>query len=179
MPESDKNSVVPLIKEDSFIFSVPTVDDGKHIWKLIKETGALDLNSSYSYLLWAKYFAETSVVVKANERVVGFISGFTEPTREDTIFIWQVAVDESMRGKGLALKMLQAILSRKICRNIRYLEATITPSNMASIALFRRLACDLKTECNILEGFAQSYFPGNSHEAEDLFRIGPFSIVEL
>lgn len=160
---------------DSLVFDRPTVKDGQYIWQLVKDTEVLDLNSSYSYLLWTKYFSETSIMVKSHNQVVGFISAFIAPEKQDTLFVWQVAVDESMRGKGLATRMLREILCKHICRNIQYLETTVTPSNKASIALFEKLARDLKTECTILEGFTEEQFPEKSHEAEELYRVGPFS----
>lgn len=158
----------------SFVFRTPSDDDGTAIWQLIKDTDVLDVNSPYQYLLWAKYFNETSVVVEADSRIVGFISGFIEPNATDTLFIWQVAVDASARGQGLATRMLQAILHRDACRNIRYLEATVTPSNEPSAALFKGLARKLDTECRVSTGFTEAQFPGGGHEAEELFRIGPF-----
>lgn len=165
--------------QSSLVFDLPTVEDGQYIWQLVKNTGVLDLNSSYSYLLWAKYFSKTSIVVKLEQKVVGFISAFIAPEKEDTLFVWQVAVDESMRGKGLATRMLREILCKKICRNIRYLETTVTPSNVASIALFKKLAKDLKTQYTILEGFTEEQFPEKGHEAEELYKIGPFSIKNI
>nr|WP_106781787.1 diaminobutyrate acetyltransferase [Lysinibacillus timonensis] len=157
-------------------FCVPTVDDGQEIWQLIKDTSVLDVNSPYQYLLWSKYFAETSVVVKCDGKIVGFISGFIEPTAEDALFIWQVAVDESVRGNGIALRMLKAILCRPVCQKIRYLEATVTPSNEASAAMFKKLARDLDAQINVFEGFKEELFPSDVHEPEQLFRIGPFSM---
>ena len=133
-----KGSATAVVESDALVFRVPTEEDGKEIWQLIKETGILDLNSSYSYLMWTKYFDETSIVVETDEqRIIGFISGFISPKSPDTLFIWQVAVDDSQRGKGIASRMLQSILHRDACRNVRCLEATVSPSNKASDALFR------------------------------------------
>lgn len=160
--------------EGSPLFRLPTEEDGKEIWHLIKGTGILDLNSPYSYLMWTKFFDKTSVVVEVNEKIVGFISGFIQPNAKDTLFVWQVAVDESQRGKGLASKMLQAILHRYSCRNIRYLEATVSPSNKASQALFRKLSRDLQTTCHVTTFFTKDQFPETGHEEEQLFKIGPF-----
>src|SRR5699024_11664859 len=84
----------------------PTLEDGAQVWELVKSTGVLDLNSSYQYLMWCNYFSDTSVVVEQNDKIVGFISGFTNPKQTNTLFVWQVAVHESQRGKGLATKML-------------------------------------------------------------------------
>jgi len=174
LSEQKKSQEAVVERKDNLLFRTPTEEDGKEVWQLIKNTGVLDLNSSYSYLMWSKFFDETSVVVEENNEIIGFISGFIQPKSPETIFIWQVAVDESARGKGLASRMLQSILHRHTCRNIRRLEATVSPSNEASQALFRKLARDLKTECNVTECFTENQFPGTGHEDELLFTIGPF-----
>lgn len=169
-----KNSQVAVAEpKENLIFRKPTEEDGKEVWQLIKNTGVLDLNSSYSYLMWSKFFDETSVIVEETNKVISFVSGFIQQKSPDTIFIWQVAVDETARGKGLASRMLQSILQRDACRNIRCIEATVSPSNIASQALFRKLARDLKTECNVTECFTENQFPGTGHEDELLFTIGP------
>lgn len=174
MSEEKKSQVAIVEQKENLLFRVPTEDDGKSIWQLIKDTGVLDLNSSYSYLMWSKFFDDTSVIVEENSHVVGFISGFIQPKSPTTLFIWQVAVDEIARGKGLASRMLQSVLHRETCRNIRYLEATVSPSNTASQALFRKLARDLNTSCTVTECFDEFQFPGTGHEEELLFTIGPF-----
>ena len=169
-----RNSAAIVEYEKDLVLKMPTVEDGKEVWRFIKETGVLDLNSSYSYLMWSTFFDETSVVVEMDERIVGFISGFIQPNNPHTLFVWQVAVDASQRGKGLASRMLQTILHRDACRNIRFLETTISPSNNASQALFQKLARDLKTKCHVSEFFTENQFPGKGHEEELLFKIGPF-----
>ncbi len=173
MSEEEKHPVAVLEQSDNFLFRTPAVEDGKQIWQLIKDTGILDVNSSYSYLLWTKYFDDTSVIAEMNGQLVGFISGFIQPKAPDTLFVWQVAVDASQRGKGLASRMLQALLHSYTCRNIRYLEATVSPSNEASQALFRKLARDFETGCGVMDCFTEEQFPGKGHEAEHLFTIGP------
>ncbi|WP_313237154.1 diaminobutyrate acetyltransferase [Sporosarcina ureae] len=174
METKHKVSIAGLDPNDPYSFRIPTVEDGKFIWQLIKDTKILDLNSSYSYLLWADQFSDTSIVVEDHGKLVGFISGFIQPKAQDTLFIWQVAVDESVRGKRLASRMLHTILQSDTCRNIRYLETTVTPSNIPSKNLFKGLARDLETECTITDGYTVDQFPGGVHESEKLFRIGPF-----
>jgi L-2,4-diaminobutyric acid acetyltransferase len=70
---------------------------------------------------------------------------------------------------------LRELLGRPVCEDARYLEATVTPSNRPSAALFRALARDLGSPCTITKGFPSEAFPGESHEAERLFRIGPLT----
>src|SRR5699024_8768919 len=152
----------------------PNLDDGADIWNLIKDTKVLDLNSSYSYLMWCSYFSETSIVIELKGKVVGFVSGFIKPTDKNRLFIWQVAVDESERGKGYASKMLNALLERENCADVKYLETTISPSNMASQKLFHGLARDLDTKIHVNELFTATDFPEEGHEDELIHQIGPF-----
>lgn len=106
--------------------------------------------------------------------LVGFISGYQHPKHTDTLFIWQVAIDESARGQGLASRMLLEILRRPECDSINYLETTISPSNQASMALFGKLANAVNGEFQSNDWLdSQSHFHGQ-HESEQLIRIGPF-----
>lgn len=155
-------------------FRKPQKADGAEVWELIKNTKILDLNSSYSYLIWCDIFSDTSIVVVRKNRIVGFVSAFIHPNAMHTLFVWQVAVNESERGKGLATKMLLQLLGRDPCKDVRYVEATISPSNKPSQHLFRGLANKLGADCHVTEYMAASDFPQEGHEDEHLFSIGPF-----
>lgn len=161
-------------REIGYRFRRPEADDGAAIWDLVKKTGVLDVNSAYSYIMLGEYFADTCIVAERKGRIVGFVSGFKPPQREDTLFVWQVAVADSERGRGLAKTLIMKLLSSETCDEVRYLEATVTPSNKPSTRLFRSVARELHTSCMIEEGFQGEMFPGDGHEAERLFRIGPF-----
>jgi L-2,4-diaminobutyric acid acetyltransferase len=167
--------IATLEKENSeFHFRKPDKEDGADVWALIKNTGILDLNSSYSYLMWCEFFSETSIVAERDNRVTGFISGFKRQTSPETLFIWQVAVDESERGKGLGTDMLFHLLGRTDYEDIHYLEATVSPSNKPSQKLFHGLAEKLDTECEVSDCFSTGDFPEQGHEDELIYRIGPF-----
>ncbi|UOE94934.1 diaminobutyrate acetyltransferase [Alkalihalobacillus sp. LMS39] len=150
----------------------PTVEDGAAMWELVKNS-TLDLNSSYKYIMMCEFFAETCVVAKEDDKVVGFVTAFIPPERQDVVFVWQVGVDASQRGKGVASKLLHELLSREACKDVRYLEATVTPTNQASQSLFRRIARDFNTDCSVYDCFPEELFPGDDHEAELTFRVGP------
>ncbi|MCR6110821.1 diaminobutyrate acetyltransferase [Bacillus sp. A301a_S52] len=159
---------------ETFSLEQPTKEDGQAMWALAKNT-TLDLNSAYKYIMMAEYFSETCVVAKERGEVVGFITGFIQPEHQDVIFIWQVGVDSSQRGKGVASKMLNDLLERKACKNVRYVEATITEENKASQSLFKRLARDHDTAYEVKECFPEEIFPEEGQKAEYTYRIGPFS----
>ncbi|SFF01995.1 diaminobutyrate acetyltransferase [Alteribacillus iranensis] len=154
-------------------FEKPTAEDGAAMWELVKNS-TLDLNSSYKYIMMCEFFSETCVVAKENGKLVGFVTAFILPEKQDTVFVWQIGVDESQRGKGMGSRLLNALVERTKSADVKYLEATVTPSNAASQALFKKLARTHETDCEVSECFAEDLFPGEGHEAELTFRIGPF-----
>jgi L-2,4-diaminobutyric acid acetyltransferase len=161
-----------LVEIDSVRFSKPTVEDGAAMWELVNES-TLDQNSAYKYIMMCEFFAETCVVAKEDDQVVGFVTAFIPPERQDVVFVWQIGVHSSQRGKGLASKLLDELVQRDGCQEVKYVEATVTPSNSASQALFRRLARSYDTECKVSECFSEDLFPEAGHEEELTFRVGP------
>ncbi|MGA5580713.1 diaminobutyrate acetyltransferase [Streptomyces thermodiastaticus] len=155
----------------------PAVADGAALWRLAKDSGTLDVNSSYSYLLWCRDFAATSVVARdAPGEVVGFVTGYVRPDRPRTLLVWQVAVAASHRGRGLASRMLDALAARVAGeRGLTTLETTITPGNTASERLFASFAArhGAGLEREVL--FAAEQFPDGPHDPEVLHRIGPLT----
>lgn len=142
------------------------------LWTLARDSG-LDENSPYAYLMWAEYFAATSVVATTVEAdtPVGFVTGFRLPEDPSTVFVWQIGVDADHRGQGIASRLLDALVERT---DAAFIEATVTPDNLASETLFRRLGDRHGATTTVTELFAENQFPPG-HEAEHRFRIGPLS----
>lgn len=165
-----------MLQVDEIIdFYYPTSNDGFAVNKLISESPPLDTNSMYCNLLQCTHFSETSICAKAGEKLVGFISGYLIPTRPNTLFIWQVAVAKSARGRGVASRMLDGLLKRPITREVKFMETTITPDNKSSWMLFQKLADKRGTKIDVSTAFdKEKHFKG-SHETEQLLRIGPLS----
>jgi L-2,4-diaminobutyric acid acetyltransferase len=158
--------------------AAPRLEDGKSLWRLAGVCG-LDVNSPYAYVLWCRDFAETSVVAKDTaEQVRGFVTGYIRPAHPDTYFLWQVAVDPELRGRRLARRMLDHIAAANAAKGLRYLEATVTPDNAASRALFTSFAQAQGAELHWTGLFERAHFPhdgdAGGHEREELVRIGPF-----
>ncbi|MFD6416628.1 diaminobutyrate acetyltransferase [Streptomyces sp. NPDC060194] len=160
---------------------VPRIEDGAALWRIARDSKVLDLNSSYSYLLWCRDFAGTSVVARdGSGEPVGFVTGYIRPSRPRTLVIWQVAVDASQRGRGLASVLLDALTARVTADlahtdGLASLETTITPDNTASERLFtsyaERHGADVERE--VL--FDENLFPDGGHLPEVLYRIGPLA----
>lgn len=152
----------------------PQARDGASIHALVQDCAPLDLNSVYAYLLLCEHHAGTCVRAVHDGRTVGFVSAYRIPQRPEVIFVWQVAVAPAMRGSGLAGRMLQHLLQREAVRGCRFLETTVSPSNLPSRRLFEALAREQEAALAESVLFSESAFGPASHEAEVLFRIGPF-----
>ncbi|WP_078059965.1 MULTISPECIES: diaminobutyrate acetyltransferase [Gracilibacillus] len=157
---------------DQVTFSNPTATDGAGMWELVTKS-TLDSNSPYKYMLMNEYFGDTCVVAKQKNQIVGFITAFISPKKQDAVFVWQIGVDSSQRGKGIASKMLHYLLDSEACKNVRFVESTITPDNKASQSLFQRLARDYHTDITSSECFTKEMFPGDDHEEELKYVVGP------
>jgi L-2,4-diaminobutyric acid acetyltransferase len=155
----------------------PRVEDGAAIWRIARDSQVLDLNSSYSYLLWCRDFAATSVVARdADGAPIAFVTGYVRPERPQALVVWQVAVDHAHRGRGLAGVLLDALTAKVTGKGgVREVETTITPDNTASDRLFTSYAKrhDAPLAREVL--FDGGLFPEGTHQPEVLYRIGPFS----
>ncbi len=153
----------------------PRLSDGAAIHRLVDECKPLDLNSVYSYLLLCKHHCETCVVAEEQGEIIAFASGYIPPNSPNALFIWQVAVGARARRRGLGARMVNDLIQRPVCRQVNYLETTITPSNQASWSLFERLAEQLGADCHDRVLFEGGHFGSADHEPETLLRIGPFN----
>lgn len=148
------------------------------VFRLIERCPPLDTNSSYCNFLQCSHFSTTSVAAVFEDKLVGFISGYRIPERPETLFIWQVAVDEPGRGQGLASRMLLNILTRTGNQDICYLETTITETNQASWNLFGGLAKKLSTDIQSSTWLDKHTHFDGQHDSEELVRIGPFDSTQ-
>lgn len=163
----------PTTETEALAIRTSDVDDAAKIWRIVEESGVLDVNSRYCYLLLCREFSDTCLVATLRNRVVGFVTAFRSPARPHTLFVWQIGVDAALRGQGVAGQLLDSLTSLATGEPIRFLEATVTPSNTASRHLFQSFAGRHGVACHIEAGFTSEML-GGQHEAEQLFRIGPF-----
>jgi len=165
------------LSEIDILVRSPKKEDGKKIYKLVDNSKVLDLNSEYLYLLQSTHFENTCSVALSGDDVIGFVSGYRLPQRPNTLFIWQVAVDEKFRGNNLAKILLMNIIKRKENIDLEFINTTVSPSNNSSIRVFEKLSKELKTQIVNKSFFEKEDF-NNSHEEEVLYEIGPFKLKE-
>ncbi len=155
----------------------PRGSDAIAIRDLVAETGVLDLNSTYAYLLLATDFADTSVVAESDGDLRGFITGFQPPTRPDVLFVWQVAVAPGAQRGGLAAAMLDSLVEHVRTQRGQApvtVEATVSPGNASSRAFFGAFARRHGVALSEHPHFTAAQLdPDQAHEDEPLLRIGP------
>lgn len=149
----------------------PETTDGSDVWDLIRACKPLDENSMYCNLIQCDHFAGTSVLAERDGQIIGWISAHIPPEKPDTLFVWQVAVGASARGMGLAVHMLDALVEREACANVSRIETTITRSNDASWALFRKFARRHKARLSDKPHFTRDQHFDGAHATEHLVSI--------
>jgi L-2,4-diaminobutyric acid acetyltransferase len=150
----------------------PRIEDAERMWRLVRDSGTLDLNSGYAYLLLCRHFRNTCLLAEDDDgAIAGFVVGYRPPDAEDTMFVWQIGVSTRHRRRGVGRTLLLALLDR--LERVRFLEATVTPSNEPSRRLFRSVARSLDARFETRPYFDEDVLPESDHEPETLVRIGP------
>jgi L-2,4-diaminobutyric acid acetyltransferase len=158
------------LKDVSFRAAQPK--DGLALWQLVRDTGVLDLNSPYFYVLMATDFGQTCLVVEHDQQLVGAIIGHHPPKEKNTTFCWQIAVHPTFQGQQLGLHMLDRWLALPANRSCQWVTATVATDNEPSHKLFTRFAANNNAPCEWAPHFEANQFP-DGHAAEPMVRIGP------
>jgi L-2,4-diaminobutyric acid acetyltransferase len=150
----------------------PTPEDAASASELIRKAGTLELNTTYAYLLLCSHFAETSAVAVCGEDLVGCAFGYRIPQRPQTLFLWQIGVDASMRRQGVARRLLDELLDRSELADVKCIETTVAPSNLPSRKLFEGWAKNRQLEIESVDVLGSSLFGSEgSHEPEEILRL--------
>lgn len=155
----------------------PRREDAAAVWALVRESGALEPNTCYAYLLLCTHFAETCLVAEGagESGLLGFVAAYRPPTDGEAVFVWQIGVAPEARGRRLASHLLDALVGLPACAGVRFLEATVGESNEASDRLFRAFARRHGVPCRVAPCFRGAHFGPLEHEDEPLYRIGPLT----
>lgn len=180
-------------KSRQLVFRHGVLDDIDGVYRIVKNS-SLDDNSRYFYLMMLSYFSTDSAVVidpelgdKPRPDIVGFIVGLSSASQidaqkqegekkslsnempvlgPDDYFCWQVGVDDEYQGMGIAKRLLDFVT-----RPYENLQATVTPSNIASMSLFESYARRHDKEINKRVLFDKECFGNQDHEEELLIDI--------
>ena len=93
----------------------------------------------YIYWIMIEYFQSLCFTAHVDDKVIGFICAL-HSSEKNTVFIWQLAVNDNYRRTGTARLLCEKIIKYTEENNIRSLQFTISDKNNASISFFSRLA---------------------------------------
>jgi L-2,4-diaminobutyric acid acetyltransferase len=150
----------------------PTVADGPVLWRIAADSATLDVNPPYAYLLWCRDFAATTVIAHVGQHPAGFLTGYRRPDQPTTLMLWQVAVEATHRGTGIAGRMVDHLARRVHSDGVTHIELSVAPDNEASQRLFGSFAHRWGAKLVRSELFGSELFPDH-HAPEQLLRIGP------
>jgi L-2,4-diaminobutyric acid acetyltransferase len=123
------------------------------------------------YNLVAWHHARTSAVVTTPDGTyVGTVVGYRVPATPAVWFVWQIGVHPEHRGRGLAVRMLEHVARRLRADGVTALQATVCPSNRASLRTFEALAARNRGVLSVAP-FLPAEACGPGREAEDLVTI--------
>lgn len=156
---------------------VPGSDHAAEMWRIARDSVALDVNPSYAYLVYCRDFSKTTRVAMVDGKTVGYVMGHIRPEKPRHLFVWQIAVDDSHRGRGLAGQLLDTLFGDLAAsEGVHSIETTITDDNTASQKLFASFARRWqKAPMTVDSLFETQHFP-DSHDAEQLYEIGPIFV---
>ena len=167
-----------VLDTDGVGIRAPSLDEGALLWELARDAGNLDLNSPYAYMMTCRNFQNTCAIAESYGIPAGFVMAHRPAARPHVLFIWQIAVLPEFRGFGIAKRLLDSVLERDANAGVRSVEATVTPSNTASAALFTAFADARNAKLDVRTGFTADDFPEeHRHEAEQLFVISPIADI--
>ncbi|NLE49261.1 MAG: diaminobutyrate acetyltransferase [Sandaracinaceae bacterium] len=146
-------------------------EDGPTVSALVRETGILDPNSTYAYVLLGDRFGQHGLVAEEDGKLIGFVSGFLDPREPSTLFLWQIGLRAEARGRGLGKKLLNAFISLPANRRARALETTVAIDNLPSRRLFEAFSRDHGASIEAIGAYGSELLDGNSEEV--IFRIAP------
>lgn len=160
-------------------YRLPRKEDGLAVWTLSQKVKGLDVNTLYCYFILCEHFAETSVVCERNGELLGFLFGYNPPKSPGSLFVWQVGVDPEFRGCGLAGKMLSEVWNRESQLLTSQVQATVSPNNKASLALFCSFAKREHAEMKTKPFLSSRDFGPTDHEPEELIEIRSYRKLKM
>lgn len=97
---------------------------------------ATERNSIYH--IFVKFFNKTSLVVEntENNAITGFLLGFISQDKTNEAYIHLLCIDKSLRGEGLALKILDKFIEVVTSRGCNKISLISKPNNKRAIKFY-------------------------------------------
>lgn len=114
--------------------------DVSKVRKLVQACEPLTLHTAVTYGVLLRSFPDTCFVAETSGELSGFISSVRGTAHPEAIYVWQIGVVPSARGKGLSLRLIDSVAMAANRIGCSVLQVGIEPSNDHSLSVFRAYA---------------------------------------
>lgn len=121
--------IIRKAKEEEFL----------NVYEFVSRCNLLENYAEHFYKIMLRYFGNSCFIADYNGDIVGFVLGFVSQIYDKTYFLWQVGVDESMRGEGIGKMLLETVEKEMRKLGCNRIELTIYPKNIPSKRLFEKM----------------------------------------
>lgn len=149
----------------------PTLADAERVAVLARTFPHSELDASCLHLFLSGQFATSSIVAEMEGYVVGFAAGYRNPSRHDTLSVWQVGTVPPVQGKGIATAMLLGLLAYPENTDVCFVEISALPDDRAIRRLFARTAQMMHAQLDEVRAMAPRLF--TAARGRSLLRVGP------
>jgi len=117
-----------------------TGSDAEAVRAFVATCPPLTVHTAYTYWTTFRYLGSACYVLEDGADIVAYISALVDTTFPGVVFVWQIAVAPSMRGRRTATRLLDAVAEVAIARGSNRMQYTVEPANAASLRVFERYA---------------------------------------
>jgi L-2,4-diaminobutyric acid acetyltransferase len=107
-------------------------NDFLKIHKFVSNCKPLESYSEHFYKIVTRYFGNCCFIAENENKILGVIIGLASQVHNKTYFMWQIGVESSLKGDGIAkilLKKAEEEVKKLGCNRI---ELTVDPENIPS-----------------------------------------------
>jgi L-2,4-diaminobutyric acid acetyltransferase len=120
------------------IITKATGEDVFEIHRFIGNLEGLVQHPVHFYKIMIEYFGNSFFVIKTDDKVIGFVWGFVSQRNSDVFFLWQIGVSKEHRGKDIARKLIDRLITSAKELQYKKIHATVETGNIASCKLFEK-----------------------------------------
>jgi len=132
--------------------------------------GGRDLTSSVLKVFFI-YFCDTSYVVEANGKIVGFLIGFLSQVKQHEAYIHFAGVDPEFRKQGVGRKLYKKFFESCKSRSVKVIRSCTSPINRLSIQFHKAIGFKILPGDAIVDDFPVSTTFLKDNDPKVIFEI--------
>lgn len=129
-----------LFKGELMIIRKCTVEDVDSLRRFVDRCKPLELHTPFTYWTLFNYFSNICFLMIEKDELIGFISGIKGSLDKEVVYLWQIGVSKSHRGKNYASVLIDNFIKAVIELDCNKIQVSISPDNEASYNTFLKYA---------------------------------------